>query len=93
MLTTDEVKKIALLSRIELRDGEVEKFQKELSMILDYVDELKKVDTEGLEIVASVTGLENVMRPDVPVIPDNRDDIMAGAPEIKDGYYKVKSIL
>jgi aspartyl-tRNA(Asn)/glutamyl-tRNA(Gln) amidotransferase subunit C len=93
MLTVEEVKKIALLSRIQLSDDEVEKFQKELSMILDYVEELKKVDTEGLEIVASVTGLKNVMRPDVAVVPNNRDEIMAGAPEIKDGYYKVKSIL
>jgi aspartyl-tRNA(Asn)/glutamyl-tRNA(Gln) amidotransferase subunit C len=93
MLTKEEVKKIAMLSRIELRDGEVEKFQKDLSAILDYVDELKKVDTEGLEIVASVTGLENVSREDVPVVAENRDDIMGQAPEIKDGYYKVKAIL
>lgn len=93
MLTIEEVKKIAMLARIELRDDELEKFQKDLSAILDYVEELKKVDTEGLEIVASVTGLENVMREDVAVIAENREDIIAGAPDTKDGYYKVKAIL
>ena len=93
MLSKDEVIKIAQLARIQLRDDEVEKFRKDLSTVLDYVDELKKVDTEGLEIVAQVTGLENVLRADGPVLTKNRDAILAEAPEIKDGYYKVKAIL
>ncbi len=93
MLTPEEVKKIALLARIELSDAEVGKFQKDLSTVLDYVDELKQVDTEGLEIVSQVTGLQNVQRNDEIEATENRDDILANAPEIKDGYYKVKAIL
>ena len=93
MLSTDEVKKVAQLARIELSDSEVEKFQKDLSSILDYVEELKEVDTAGLEIVSSVTGLENVQRPDVAQPIDYQEEIMANAPERKDKYYKVKSIL
>jgi aspartyl-tRNA(Asn)/glutamyl-tRNA(Gln) amidotransferase subunit C len=93
MLTPEEVKKVALLARIELRDGELEKFQKDLSSILDYVEELKQVDTEGLEIVSQVTGLENVQRDDEPKTAENHDAIIANAPATKDGYYKVKSIL
>lgn len=93
MLTTDEVKKIALLARIELSDAEVEKFRKDLSTVLDYVEELKQVDTQGLEIVSQVTGLQNVQRDDKPVVADNRPEILANAPEVKDGYYKVKAIL
>lgn len=93
MLTKEEVIKIADLARIELTEAEIERLQKDLSSILDYVSDLQKVNTEGLEIVSSVTGLENVVRKDEPVTPTNRDDIKANAPEIKDGYYKVKSIL
>lgn len=93
MLTKDEVIKIAEMARIELSEEEVEKFQKDLSSILDYVEELKAVDTEGLEIVSSVTGLENVERADVAVEPTDQELIMANAPERKDRYYKVKSIL
>jgi Asp-tRNA(Asn)/Glu-tRNA(Gln) amidotransferase C subunit len=44
-------------------------------------------------IFASITGLENVMRPDVASLDDDREAIKRNAPEIKDGYYKVKSIL
>lgn len=93
MLTQEEVEKVAKLSRIELRDGEIEKFQKDLSSVIDYVAELQAVNTEGLEIVSSVTGLENVERPDVAVTIDYQEEILTNAPERKDNYYKVKSIL
>lgn len=93
MLTSEEVQKVADLARIELRPGELEKLQKDLSSVLDYVADLQKVDTEGLEIVSSVTGLENVQREDEPDLTEKQEDIMSNAPEIKDGYYKVKAIL
>ncbi len=93
MLSEEEVKKVAQLARIELRDAEIQKFQKDLSAVLDYVDELKSVNTDGLEIVSSVTGLENVDRRDEPVLIDYQEQILANAPERKGNYYKVKSIL
>lgn len=93
MLTEEEVKKVAEMARIELTPEEVAKFQKDLSSVLEYVEELQQVDTEGLEIVSSVTGLENVQREDVAVLSENQEELMANAPERKDRYYKVKSIL
>lgn len=93
MLSQDEVKKVAEMARIELTDAEVAKFQKDLSSVLDYVEELKNVDTEGLDIVASVTGLENVERQDKAVLVDYQESILSNAPQSKDKYYKVKSIL
>ena len=93
MLTQEEVKKVAVLGRIELADGEVESLQKDLSAVLDYVAALEEVDVTGMEEVSQVTGLENVQRADVPVLAENRDAILGQAPEIKDGFYKVKAIL
>jgi aspartyl-tRNA(Asn)/glutamyl-tRNA(Gln) amidotransferase subunit C len=93
MLTKDEVVKLAQLSRIALTEAEVEKFQKDLSTVLDYVEELKKVDVEGLEEVSQVTGLVNVQRDDKPVTAENHQEIFSQAPEMKDGFYKVKAIL
>lgn len=84
---------IAELARIELEAGEVEKFQKNLSTVLEYVEALKTVDTEGLEEVSQVTGLINVQREDRPVEAENREEIFSQAPEIKDDYFKVKAIL
>lgn len=93
MLTKEEVLKIADLARIYLTDEEVENLQKDLSVILGYVEELKKVNVDGIEPTYQVTGLTNVFRPDKPIMAENRDEITANAPEIKDGYYKVKAIL
>ncbi len=93
MLTPEEVKKIAVLARIELSDAEIAKYGKDLDAVLDYVAELQQVNTDGLEIVSQVTGLENVMRLDAPELNEIQQEIMANAPAIKDGYYKVKAIL
>ncbi|MEZ4179947.1 MAG: Asp-tRNA(Asn)/Glu-tRNA(Gln) amidotransferase subunit GatC [Candidatus Doudnabacteria bacterium] len=93
MLSVEEVKKVAKLSRIKLSDQEVEKFRQDLSSVLDYVGDLQKVDTEGLDIVANVTGLENIDRQDQAVDSPNQEQILDNAPDSKDGYYKVHSIL
>ena len=93
MLTREEVVKLSHLARIALTDAEVEKYQKDLSTVLDYVEELKKVDVEGLEEVSQVTGLVNVQRDDKPVTAENHQEIFSQAPEMKDGFYKVKAIL
>ncbi|MCX6797414.1 MAG: Asp-tRNA(Asn)/Glu-tRNA(Gln) amidotransferase subunit GatC [Candidatus Doudnabacteria bacterium] len=93
MLSKEKVIKLSKLARIELTDAEVEKFQKDLSTVLKYVEELKKVDVTGLEEVSQVTGLVNVQREDRVVEAENHDAIFSQAPEMKDGYYKVKAIL
>lgn len=92
MLTSEEVKKVALLARIELGDDEVEKYRLELSTVLDYVEELKQVNTEGVTEVSQVTGLENVQRMDVIVQKADPKDILSQAPDTKNGYFKVKAI-
>lgn len=93
-LSRKDVLKLARLSRIKLTDEEVEKFQTELSGILDYVEVLNNVDTRGLEPTWQVTGLKNVTRPDEPVDYQAKpDDLLKNAPEIKDGQFKVRRVL
>jgi aspartyl-tRNA(Asn)/glutamyl-tRNA(Gln) amidotransferase subunit C len=96
MLTKEEVIKISKLARIELTDAEVEKFQKELSTVLDYVEELKRTQfavAGDLDPTHEVTGLVNVQREDKVAVSENHDAILSQAPAIKDGFYKVKAIL
>lgn len=91
-LTEDEVKKIAVLCKIELSETEVKKFQKELSLVLDYVSELNKVDTTGVEEISQVTGLANILRADKENTSEIREEIIKSFPESKDGFLKIKSI-
>jgi aspartyl-tRNA(Asn)/glutamyl-tRNA(Gln) amidotransferase subunit C len=87
------VKHIASLSRVGLADKELEKFSKDLSSILDWMDELKKVDISGVEPMAHITGMENVTREDKASDFDNKKGIISLFPEEKSGYDKVKSVL
>lgn len=64
MLTEEEVRHVAKLARIDLKDKEVKKFSKQLSDVLEYMDILNEVDTESVELTSQVTGLNNVMRKD-----------------------------
>lgn len=64
-LTEEQVRKIAHLARLYLTDEEVKKYSDQITQILDYVDILKELDTEGVIETNQVTGLENVLRNDV----------------------------
>lgn len=93
-ITEQDVKQIAALARLELSEAELAKYQAELSGILDYVDQIEKVDTKNVEPTAQVTGLTDVVREDEKVPSTlTRDEILLNAPEKKDGYIKVKSVL
>lgn len=92
-ITRKDVEHVALLSRLELGENDVEKFTGQLNAILDYIDVLNKVDTAGVEPTAHVLPLKNVMRADEvkPSLP--RELALANAPEQEDGYFKVPKIL
>lgn len=93
MLSKEEVEHIAKLARLGLSKKEIAKFQKELSSILDYIEKLKEVDVSGVEPTSHSVLVENVMRKDRPARPKAARKLMELAPETKDGYLKVKSIL
>ena len=93
-LTKKEVEHIALLARLGLTEAEKEKFALQLSSILDYVEQLKEVDTKGIEPTAQVTGLENVMRKDKIESCDKktRNRLRELAPESEDDLIKTKAV-
>ena len=95
MLSKDEVKKVAALARLELTKDELEIMPGQLSNILSYIDQLKEVDTTGVEPTAQVTGLSDVWRAD-EVEEWNKQEVKAAlnqAPEILGHQIKVKKVL
>lgn len=92
-ITRKDVENVALLSRLELAENDVEKFTGQLNAILDYIDMLNKVDTEGVEPTAHVLPVKNVMRPDEPRPSLPRELALANAPEQENGYFKVPKIM
>lgn len=93
-LSVKEVEHIAELARLGLNKEEKEKFAKQLSSILDYVDQLKEVDTKGVEPTAQVTGLQSVMRTDEikGCDKETRTGILGQAPETEDDLVKTRAV-
>jgi len=80
-LSNDDVRHIAKLARLNLSDDEVAKFSRELSSILDYVDQLQEVDTSNVEATAQVTGKTNSFRDDVVAEQEvNPEELLATSP-------------
>lgn len=78
MLSEEQVKHVAKLARINLKDEDVKKFGKQMSDVLEYMDILNEVDTNGVPETSQVTGLRNVMEEDV-VLPaqSTREELSA----------------
>jgi aspartyl-tRNA(Asn)/glutamyl-tRNA(Gln) amidotransferase subunit C len=93
MVTKEEVQRIAKLARLGLTEKEVEKFQKELSLILDYIEKLKEADVSGVDPLSHPFEVKNVSRKDEISITAKSQKLLELAPEEKKGYLKVKSIL
>lgn len=93
-LSLDEIQKVALLARIELTDAELAVASTEISSILDFVDTIQNIDTAGVQPTSQVTGLTDVWREDLVekcVIAPKL--LLASAPDMQDGYIKVKKVL
>ena len=96
MISKEEVKKIAELARIQLDETHVEKYQTELSAILDFVGQLSKVKTEGIEPIRQITGLESIFRKDEDrklLNQESGNEMVKQAPEHKDGFVVVPEVL
>ncbi len=92
-LSLSEVEHVAELARLRLTDEEKTLFREQLSAILDHAAVLQGVDTSAIAPTATVLPLRNVMREDVsrPALP--QEDVLANAPEQRDGFFAVRAIL
>ncbi len=95
MITKKEVLHIAKLARIKLSKKEIEKLQKELSLILKYIEKLKEVNISKKKPFFYPALLENVVREDEEKERDEKEieKIISLFPQKKERYLKVKAIL
>ena len=93
MISKEEVEHIAKLARLELTAKEVEKMQKDLSAILDYFNLLKKAPKPAKILTNKNLGMQTRKDEVKPRDAGLVEKLIAAAPDKKDGYIKVKSIL
>ena len=92
-LTSDEVRQIARLARVALSDDEVGRFRGELSSILGHCQALSTIDTADVVPTAQSFELVSVERDDEPRPSEASEDVLANAPDRKDGYFRVRAVL
>ncbi|MSQ96540.1 MAG: Asp-tRNA(Asn)/Glu-tRNA(Gln) amidotransferase subunit GatC [Gemmataceae bacterium] len=91
-LSPDEVRKVAELARLEISDAEVDTIARQLNAIVDYINQLQQVSTDGVEPLAHALDLHDVFREDLPGESLTEDEALANAPARKGNFYSVPAV-
>jgi aspartyl-tRNA(Asn)/glutamyl-tRNA(Gln) amidotransferase subunit C len=93
LLSPDQIRLIARLARIALPADESEAVGERLNRVLAMLDQLKAVDTEGIEPMSHALDVVQPLRPDTVTEGDQRTVFQAGAPALEDGLYLVPKVI
>ena len=89
IISDETIEYVGILAKLELAEQEKEQQKKDRGSMLDYIDKLNELDTTGVEPMSHVFPVDNVFREDVVTNGDDRDEMLANAPQQKDGTYKL----
>jgi aspartyl-tRNA(Asn)/glutamyl-tRNA(Gln) amidotransferase subunit C len=92
-ISKQEVLHVAHLARLEISDVDVDRFASQIGTILDYVDALKQVNTEGVAATSHAITLTNAFRDDEVKGQLEPDAALANAPEKDDGAFVVPKVI
>ena len=92
MISIEDVEHVAKLARLALSEEEKEIYAKQLGRIIENFNELKEVDTTGVEPMAHALPINNVMREDKIVSPPGKELLLKTAPAAENGYFRVPKI-
>ena len=88
-ISDEPIEYVGILAKLELSGEEKEQAKKDMESMLDYVDKLNELDTDGVEPMSHVFPVNNVFREDIVTNGDDREEILKNAPERKDGAFVV----
>jgi len=89
---SDDIRKIAALAKLRLHDDEIEKIAAQFTGILGHLERLRAVPTDGVEPLDHPLPLVDVLRDDVSRAGLLQGDALAGAPDAKDGQFRVPKV-
>lgn len=92
-LTRADVEHVARLARLALSEEEVERFTGQLAAILEHAAQVAALDTSDVAPTAHPIPLANVLRPDEVRAGLPRDEVLAMAPEVEDGRFRVPRMM
>lgn len=89
VISDETMEYVGILAKLELSEEEKKAAETDMARMLDYIDMLNELDTQGVEPMTNVFPVNNVFREDVVVNGDDRENMLLNAPEQKDGAYVV----
>ena len=89
IISDETIEYVGILAKLELSEEEKEQAKKDMANMLDYIDTLNELDTSGVEPMSHVFPVNNVFIEDVVTNGDDREEILANAPEAKEGAFVV----
>ena len=92
-LTPDDVRRLARLARIELQAEESHAVLERLNRVLGLIDEMRRIDTQGIEPMSHAVDLSQRLRPDEVKEPERREAYQSVAPAVQDGLYLVPKVI
>lgn len=92
-ISKEEVIRVAELSKLSFEEKDLDLFTTQMGRIIDMVEELENVDTTGVPFTSNVVSEINVLREDVVIKGESREELLKNVPETKDGFIKVPAIM
>lgn len=92
-ITKADVEKVARLAMLRLDEAELERFTDQLDAILDHATDMQRLDLDGVEPMTRPIPLTNVMRRDEVGPLLDREEVLACAPAVEAGQYRVPPVL
>lgn len=89
IISDETIEYVGILAKLDLNQEEKEQAKKDMGSMLDYIDKLNELDTDGVEPMSHVFPVNNVFRQDDVENGDDRDNILKNSPENKNGCFVV----
>ncbi|MCM1308861.1 MAG: Asp-tRNA(Asn)/Glu-tRNA(Gln) amidotransferase subunit GatC [Butyrivibrio sp.] len=81
VISDETIEYVGILAKLELSDEDRENAKKDMADMLDYIDKLGELDTDGIEPMSHIFSTDNVMREDIVTNGDGSEDTLRNAPE------------
>ena len=89
IIDDETIENVCILAKLSLGEEAKAKAKQDMQKMLDYVEKLDELDTDGVEPLSHIFGDENVFRDDVVTNGDDKEAMLFNAPKAKEGQYQV----
>lgn len=89
IISDETIEYVGILAKLDLSEEEKEQAKQDMGRMLDYIDKLNELDTEGVEPMSHIFPVNNVFRSDEVTNGNDRENMLLNAPQKKEGTYMV----